>query len=78
MKINITEKLSSNTKTTFKPSAIPNIQGWFENTLKAVRFFQSFVSIQFKTGIAVDSLDSIFLNREGGGFIPRNYPSGFL
>jgi len=78
MKINITEKLSINKIILFQPSAIPSIQGWFKNTRKAVRFLQSLLSIQFKTGIAVDSLDSIFLSGEGGRFILGNYPSGFL
>jgi hypothetical protein len=44
---------------------------------KAVFFSQLFVSIRFKKVIAVDSLDSNFLNGEGGEFILRNFFSGF-
>jgi hypothetical protein len=78
MKINISEKISISKKTPAKPSTIPSIQGGFKNMRKASIFLQSLLSVQFKTGIAVDSLDSIFLNGEGGQFILGNFPSGFL
>jgi hypothetical protein len=69
--------LSFTRRILFELSTLPIIQGWFKNARRAARFFQSVLTVQYKTGISGDSLDSTFFAGEGGRFILGNFFNGF-
>lgn len=77
MKIIIAVILSPKKRTLLKLSALPIFRGGFKNICASAFFAGLFVSIQHQTVILVDSLDSVFLIGEGGGFTLENFPSGF-